>query len=223
MTLVELLVGMGISGAVAAMTFGVAFSAQRLWRLQRDRCAASRAGWQWLDSASAELRAAVPPEKAGEAAEIVGRHSSAGPEGAAGTAAPPSGSDGPVADAFSRDVIRFPSPRVMDAEGNLVPGIVEYSLHADGSGNPLGIARRAAPMGTPLSESEPVVKVPQAVSLGFEYMDARGRWSNEWTHARVLPRAVRLAVVVVAPTAQGEVQHVSFSTMVRLPAAGGTL
>jgi hypothetical protein len=151
----------------------------------------------------------------------VGRHAAFEPDASEDSSATSAAGRGPASPELRSDVIRFPSARVIGDGGSPVPGIVEYQLLADESGRPRGIARRAAVLGDPLSEQEPAVEVPQGVSLGFEYMDARGRWSREWADARALPRAVRLAVVVLAPSGRPEPQHLSFGTVVRLPAAGG--
>ena len=227
-TLVEMMVGAGLTAIVMGLGFGLLTSAQQIAQLQQEQSAAGRDGWIFVYKLSRELREAVPPSQVGEGAEWRGTSASAQLLAQVSTAKWP---DVTVQEFKARqlnvsmDTIQFYTLRVSSLNEPPVPGVIEYSLKRDEKNDVINIVRRSAPLGVPLDKGETQVIGPSDpnsslgfVSLDFQYLDGQGQWHPEWTDAKAMPRAVRVSVsTLLRPSRQVRVPVINqYSTQLDL-------
>ena len=238
-TLAEFLVVLALTGIIVGLATSIAIKATQVWKQQQARGIAGRTCWESLYKISRDLRTAVLASELGGQGGLAGENGSpldekgsplelldvlqgkGWPEGV--------GIPDDLADADIRleaDLIRFPSPQAVvegtDVRGRVkyYPGIVEYSLKRDKkNGRIVGIARRAAKIGTPLEGEARRPENAYAISLRFEYRGEDGPWVDEWNDASVLPRAVRITVTTCGYPAEEKPRVTQFSSIVYLPVA----
>ena len=214
-TLLELLLTVALTSLALGMATQVAIRSSRIWGARQEGTAAARSAWSLAHRLSRELRMALPPDQFGPEAAFVGEagvshayHDLPGGE-AEGAFAPEM-----LAVAFGDDRIRFAAWAFGEEP---TPISVEYSILRDEEGGSLGVARRSAPLGSPLEEADAVLVARQVVSLEFEYLDAQGLWQREWSDAKSLPRAVRVRAGALRPNGGPLPELMDFSTTVYLP------
>jgi hypothetical protein len=246
-TLVEIMIAAALTAVVVGMGFSVMTSAQQIAQQQQEQSAAGRDGWAFVYRLSRELREGMPPGRLGEGAEWRGASASKKLLDTVSTAGWPEASlelfkenkESPLT--VSSGTIRFCTLRVASPNQRPAPGWIEYSLKGvDAKGHILDdlkeafavvIVRRSAPLGvSPDKKDEKGVITdvitpsdPDSslgfVSLGFQYLDAKGQWQTEWTDAKAMPRAVRVSVrTLVRPSRLNKAPVVNeYSTLVYLP------
>ncbi len=215
-TLLELLLAVAILAVVLGISMGILMSAQRLWSSQQERMISTRAGWLWAHRLCKEMRMAIPPAELGGGARWQGTNAGgtlhdALPKGRR----PESVVEELKAIRVDYDTIRFPTARLKGREG---PGMTEYSLKRDENNGVVGIVRRTAPRGSSLSDAKEDIVNDRVVSLDFEYLDADGKWRQEWKDGSAAPLAVRVTMGTLLRRTRMAYDVMRFSTLVYLPA-----
>jgi type II secretory pathway pseudopilin PulG len=241
-TLIEILLTVVLTGVVVGMGFGLLTAAQQIAQIQQEQSAAGRDGWLFLYRVSRQLREAIPPSQLGEGAEWRGTHASAmlldtiSTAGWPGTALQIFRESKENQQLASSDTIRFCTLRVISPGQPPTPGMIEYSLERAqvNKKQVFKIVRRSAPLGVSLEKKdgkdekgvitdEFMPSDPDSsygfISLGFQYLDAQGKWDPEWTDTKTMPCAVRISVsTLVRPSRQIKAPVVNqYSTLVYLP------
>lgn len=215
-TLLELLLAVSLATLALGMATSVAIRASRLWAERQEALSDSRAAWSLVHRMGRELRMALPPNLHGEDAALLGErgdfHLYRRKPGAAAQGAFEADM---VQITLRGDKVRF--ALWPTAEGG-APAAVEYSLQREGEGSAAGVVRRSAPLGEPLEDAVPVLVARNVASLALEYLDASGKWRDEWSDAGSLPQAVRLSTGAFAPNGGHLPTLTEFSTTVYVPA-----
>lgn len=211
MTLLEMLVGIVLTGIILGGAYKIMISANEITRDHQETAMAGRRGWQTLQQMSRELRAALPTELGGTThltAQDATLPAQPALEVAGATEFPADFSRGTV----PADTMRFSTAQTPQK----APGVVEYALQRNTAGHVLGLSRCYVPAGKDESECSPIMHNPSVVAVNYEFLDANGTWQPGWDAAD-LPEAVRITLWLRTSPPGNLLKVRSLSTVVHPP------